>query len=150
MAVTKAAQTLPELIAIVGYSHTPPMDGECIVQCPHCGAYGAHVWTFICADGSRRGAMRECLKLFPISRNSNAKLVKKAFERKLKAENEQKRLASWWTEMVAAAEEFGENAPYIGHEAIIKAQNKMYTRVIFAERNRQTWLDRNGYRRRYR
>lgn len=149
-ATTKATQTLPELIAIVAYNHTPPVDGECVARCPHCGAHGAHVWGFICADGTRRGAMRECLKLFPVSRNSNAKLIMQAFERKMKAEREQKRLASWWSEMVAAAEDFGANAPYADHSAIVNAQNTMYSRVIAAEQKRQTWLDRNGYRRRYR
>ena len=30
-------------------------------SCPHCGAVGKRVWTFLCEDGVERGAMAGCL-----------------------------------------------------------------------------------------
>jgi hypothetical protein len=32
--------------------------------CPHCGSGGRYVWSFVCQDGTTRGAMRGCLDLF--------------------------------------------------------------------------------------
>lgn len=40
--------------------------------CPHCGADGRYVWWFRCEDGTRRGAMAGCIRLFPVSQIAKA------------------------------------------------------------------------------
>lgn len=37
-------------------------------QCPHCGAEGRYILRFQVEDGRILGAMRGCVKLFPVSR----------------------------------------------------------------------------------
>lgn len=152
----KSTQTLPEIVAIVGMRDFGPSDGEGSTCCPHCGASGRYVWHFICADGSRRGAMRGCIQLFPGSKSRYAKLVQEAFDRKAKVEEEnrslsvlapKRKLASWWQEMIDAAEEFG-SAKLPDHDAIQAATLKLNQAIAGAEGRRQDWLRRNGYGRR--
>lgn len=142
----KPTQTLPEIIAIVGMQDFGPCDGGSSTCCPHCGAEGRYVWYFICADGSRRGAMRGCLQLFPKAAGSSryAKLIQEAFDRQAKAKEEKKNLASWWREMVEAAEEFGQDK-YPDHDHIQAALSILHTKVANAEGRRQDWLSKNGY-----
>jgi hypothetical protein len=144
----KATQTLPEIVAITGMRDFGPCDddGEPTAHCPHCGAGGRYVWSFICSDGSRRGAMRGCIKLFPLASGSSryARLIQEAFDRYQAAQEDGKRLASWWHAMIVAAEEFG-RGQYPDHDAIVAAQQKLYQVVADAEIQRQGWLDRNGY-----
>lgn len=93
--------------------------------------------------------MRGCLKLFPVARDHSrfAKLIQEAFDRQSKARDENKKLASWWQEMVDAAEEFGATK-LPDHNAIIAARQVLHARVGAAESRRQDWLRRNGYGRR--
>lgn len=67
----KPTQTLPAIVVITGMKDFGPSDGEGSATCPHCGANGRYVWTFICADGSHRGAMRGYLQLFPQAAGSS-------------------------------------------------------------------------------
>lgn len=148
LATIKPTVTLPEIVAIVGMKDFGPSDGEGSTNCPHCGANGRYVWYFICADGSRRGAMRGCLKLFHQSAETSrySKLIQEAFDRQAKAKEEGKNLASWWREMVEAAEEFG-NGKLPDHDAIQAATLRLHQTVANAEGKRQDWLNKNGYRR---
>ena len=43
-------------------------------QCPHCGATGRFILRFQVADGRQLGAMRGCVKLFPVSRAAREEL----------------------------------------------------------------------------
>lgn len=142
----KATQTLPAIIAITGMHDYGPSDGEGSTCCPHCGARGRYVWSFICADGSRRGAMRGCIQLFPKAIGSSRyfKLIQEAFERRDKAKEEKKNLASWWQEMIDAAETFG-TAKLPDHDAIQAATLKLQQAIAVAEGRRQDWLNKNGY-----
>jgi hypothetical protein len=88
--------------------------------------------------------MRGCIQLFPQSGNRYTRLIKEAFERRSKAAEEKKKLASWWQEMVDAAEEFGAGA-LPDHETIQSATLRLQQRVAAAESSRQQWLSRNGY-----
>lgn len=146
IAQVKPTQTLPEIIAITGMRDFGPSDGEGSTNCPHCGARGRYVWSFICADGSRRGAMRGCIQLFPQAVGSSryAKLIQEAFDRRGKAAEEGKKLASWWQEMIDAAEAFGA-AQLPDHPAIEAAILTLHRAVAEAENKRQAWLARNGY-----
>lgn len=57
------------LVLFAGYhDHGPCEPGSPSAFCPHCGSGGRHVWEFFCQDGTRRAAMRGCLKLFPSSK----------------------------------------------------------------------------------
>lgn len=58
--------SLPKITRFLGTSDAgSPRDGGGTV-CPHCGAEGRYVHSFECEDGSRRGAMSGCIKLFPV------------------------------------------------------------------------------------
>lgn len=56
--------TLPKIIAITARTDAGEYGAA---TCPHCGADGRYVVSFVCEDGSKRGAMSGCIKLFPIS-----------------------------------------------------------------------------------
>lgn len=139
----KPTSALPSIIAVTGRRDSGEYGNA---SCPHCGALGRYVWTFICSDGTRRGAMSGCIKLFPQMKDTSriAKLIQEAFDRRAKAEEERKNLASWWREMVEAAEEFG-SAKLPDHDAIKAAIQVLYAKVSAAESRRQEWLNRNGY-----
>lgn len=57
-----ARETLPRIVAVLGRSDSGEYGAA---TCPHCGAAGRYVYTFQCDDGTTRGAMAGCLKLFP-------------------------------------------------------------------------------------
>lgn len=52
---------LPRIVHFAEWLDAP---GSC---CPHCGADGRFIARFVCADGTARGAMRGCIKLFPVA-----------------------------------------------------------------------------------
>lgn len=43
-------------------------------ECPHCGARGRFILTFVVEDGRQLAAMRGCAKLFPVSRIATEEL----------------------------------------------------------------------------
>lgn len=141
----KATQTLPAILAVTGMKDYGPSDGEGSACCPHCGARGRYIWYFICEDGSKRGAMRGCIQLFPRKSSRNDKLIQEAFERLNKAREENKNPASWWLDMVKAAEEFASLFPLEDHNAINSAYRELHNKVQDAENRRQDWLRKNGY-----
>jgi hypothetical protein len=75
--VTETQRQLPRIIAILGRTDAGEYGAA---TCPHCGADGRYITTFVCEDGKTRGAMSGCIKLFPISplANIHAKLLVKA------------------------------------------------------------------------
>jgi hypothetical protein len=64
--VTVAA--LPKIIRFTGVHDAGPADPRPNGVCPHCGAEGRYTFHFVCDDGNEYGAMRGCLKLFPVSK----------------------------------------------------------------------------------
>lgn len=73
--MTERAQ-LPRIVRFFG-------EDDCIgASCPHCGATGRYIWRFQVADGRELGAMRGCVKLFPVSRiaTEQQRLMRKARE----------------------------------------------------------------------
>lgn len=85
-----ATTALPKIVAVVSKSDSGEYGNA---TCPHCGALGRYVWTFKCDDGTTRGAMAGCIKLFPRSplADEHMKLVERFKERQA----EGKSLASW-------------------------------------------------------
>lgn len=71
-----AHASLPTIVRFHGMSRTGPGEDNC----PHCGAVGSVVHYFECVDGTRRGAMSGCIKLFPVSpvAREDMRLQKKA------------------------------------------------------------------------
>lgn len=65
--------TLPKIVRFLGTTSAPDS------TCPHCGASGMHVHSFVCEDGTTRAAMSGCIKLFPCSpvASEEARLRKK-------------------------------------------------------------------------
>lgn len=55
---------------------------EGMTTCPHCGATGRYVWYFQVEDGRELGAMRGCVRLFPVSRiaHEHQRLTMKALK----------------------------------------------------------------------
>lgn len=63
----KPVSTYPKIVAVLACDDHGPCDPEPSAICPHCGAGGRYVFTFLCEDGTRRGAMKGCIQLFPRS-----------------------------------------------------------------------------------
>lgn len=58
----QATTALPRIVRFLGTDDAPG------ASCPHCGAEGRWILRFQLEDGRRAGAMRGCVKLFPVSR----------------------------------------------------------------------------------
>lgn len=134
-----AVATLPTVLAVVGYADHGPSDGRGSASCPHCGAAGRYVYTLLCADGTRRGAMSGCLRLFPQAPEAN--LVGEALKRATAAAKRGERLSTWWADMVAAVRLL---EAHVSPEAI----EAFKLSIRAAEGRRQAWLRSNGYGRR--
>lgn len=95
---------LPKIVEYLNMTDAGPCDDGPTDTCPHCGSDGRYVHYFKCDDGSTRGAMSGCVKLFPVSRvvSEHMKLADK--ERELKAKGW--KLNSWQTKMLEAVEAF--------------------------------------------
>jgi hypothetical protein len=140
----KASIKLPAVLAITEVIDAGPCDGGYgSAQCPHCGAEGRYVIKFLCEDGVQRGAMQGCFKLFPGSTSPVARIIGEAFKRQRDLKPGQK-LATWWADMIAACEALktaDEPSPKPrAVEAFLAAVNG-------AERRRQDWLRRKGFKR---
>lgn len=55
---------LPRIVKFLGVDDHGPDGGA---SCPHCGATGRYVIRFQVEDGRQLGAMRGCVKLFPVT-----------------------------------------------------------------------------------
>lgn len=143
-----ASAKLPEILAVTGERDYGPsgFDGDGSTNCPHCGSRGRYVVTFICADGSRRGAMRGCFKLFPIARDAarTAALIQKAFDRVAEATVLKRKPAAWWLAMVEATEAFAAK-DLVDVPAILEARAGLFRAIWEAEASRQEWLTKNGF-----
>jgi len=140
--------TLPAIVAILGCQDGGPCtDGEPTAHCPHCGAGGRWVWTFLCEDGTRRGAMAGCLQLFPRKEGREGRLVQEAFKRAADAKEKRTKLASWWQDMVTAADALAASTAGPGRTSQdnLAAMIPFRVAVRMAEDRRQVWLKRNGY-----
>lgn len=83
-ASTQAAERapLPRIVRFLGTDDHGPGGNA---SCPHCGATGRYVVRFQVEDGRQLGAMRGCLKLFPVTelaRQHEYLIAKKARYRK--------------------------------------------------------------------
>jgi hypothetical protein len=95
------AADLPRIIRFDGKSDAGEYGAA---TCPHCGADGRYVWSFLCEDGTRRGAMAGCIRLFPVS--AVADEHRKIMERQADREKKGRNLASWDVAKLAAIEAF--------------------------------------------
>jgi hypothetical protein len=127
-----APETLPKIVAMVGKSDSGEYGNA---TCPHCGADGRYVWTFRCDDGTTRGAMAGCIKLFPRSAlvDEHQRLLDRLDERQAKGQT----LASWDQAKLAAIE-----AVVAGR--MTEAEALLVVKVENAKRT--AWMDRRGRR----
>ena len=129
-------RALPAIVAVLGVDDYGPCEGSLgSASCPHCGAQGRYVVRFMCEDGSRRGAMRGCIQLFP--RSPIARLTQAAYEHAGDARRSGTRLATWWADIIAAVGAFEKDRDL---EALRFA-------VLRADGSRRTWLACKGWRR---
>lgn len=130
---------LPSVVAVLGVTDGGPCDaGYGSATCPHCGAEGRYIINFLCDDGTKRGAMKGCFSLFRGSNTRTAKLIQEAFDRQRAAKEKRASLASWWSDMIAEANDFAANGSL--EEFPVFAQ-----RILDIDARRQNWLARNGY-----
>ena len=78
-----ATLSLPRIVRFLGTSDGGPSDGKGSAECPHCGASGRYVHRFQCEDGTTRGAMSGCIKLFPVHPIASADMALNERERDL-------------------------------------------------------------------
>lgn len=57
-----AVAGLPRIVDVLG---TDDYGEYGAANCPHCGAKGRYIKTVVCEDGTERGVMAGCFKLFP-------------------------------------------------------------------------------------
>ena len=132
--------TLPKILAVLGVDDAGPSPEGASANCPHCGAEGRYIVRFLCDDGSRRGAMRGCFKLFPNSNTRTAKLIEEAFKRKSATVSTRAKLASWWQEILDEVAGFE-----AANTSAAADLNLLATRIDAIDGRRQEWLKRNFY-----
>jgi hypothetical protein len=105
-------------------------------RCPHCGAEGRYVWTFLGDDGRRHGAMAGCLRLFKRADSYVARVTATAIEKVEAAGREGKKAASWWTAIIDATDRLGSGLISISdHAEIVRHQDRL----------RWDYLERRGF-----
>ena len=158
-AVNKSAETRrrnrerQEALGLKGAADTRPLTGIKIMTgfhdagpsepgapsafCPHCGSGGRYVWTFIGTDGSQRGAMKGCVKLFQVSWIAKSQMD--SIERFLKdwqAHRSGSRKyppASWDAEIYSATDDVASGAISV-EEAEAKIHASLSRRSAFLKR----------------
>lgn len=124
--------TLPRITAFDGVTDSGEYGNA---RCPHCGAEGRYVYHFYCEDGTRRGAMAGCIKLYPVS--PVAEEHKRIIDRQAKREKTGGELASWDQTKLEA----------INHLIDGETTEDEAMQTIQAENaKRQAWLDRRSRR----
>lgn len=132
---------ISRLVLFTGYDDCGPCEsGSPSAFCPHCGSGGRYVWTFVCEDGTRRGAMRGCLQLFP--QDSLAVKQLAAMERFIDAEQEKRAgrkgargPTSWDAAVMAATDDLETGKASVEQAA---------SRIRSAIQEREAWLYRRG------
>jgi len=122
-----------KIIAVLHRSDAGPEGGD---TCPHCGASGRYVLTFLCDDGVTRGAMSGCFQLFRRASGPVVALTRKACEKAAEARTSRRTLASWWEEILAATTRLGSGEI---------TPNEHRALVLSADGRRREWLARKGY-----
>lgn len=127
--MNQTAARLPRIIQFEGVSDSGEYGGA---TCPHCGADGRYVWTFITEDGERRGAMAGCIQKFPVSKlaEEHKRIIERSKDR---AKNGQK-LASWDIAKLAAIEAV-RDGELTADQALLVVQSE--------NAKRKQWMDRN-------
>lgn len=98
--------SLPMIVEFLYTSDAGPSGGgKGSAVCPHCGADGRYVHYFKCDDGSTRGAMSGCIKLFPVSivAQEHMRIVERLGELR-KQYGPDAKLNSWQAKMLEAIE----------------------------------------------
>lgn len=136
----KYGTTLPAIVAVLKIvDHGPCDDGHASAHCPHCGAGGRYIHYAILEDGTKIGAMRGCIQLFPQNHKYAkwSKLVTEAYKREQEAKEKKSKLAGWWDGMIGASEALWDG----------KIDVQRWAQAIAIEESaRQSWLARNGYK----
>ena len=116
-------QTLPKILRITGRIDGGEANSEI---CPHCGAEGRYITTFVLENGHEAGAMSGCLKLFP--KSEYAAIYSKAIAKK--------KPSRWDTDIMTGIDKYGRGE-------LSKEQLDNGLRAISMER--MTWRKRMGY-----
>lgn len=126
---------LPEIIQFLGTYDSGEYGNA---TCPHCGAEGRYVTSFVCADGKQRGAMAGCIQLYPVSPLAREHALVMGKISKAERAGREPKLNGWDTAILAACEDC-----YAGKIEVADA-----LRIIADQkRSRNNWLAKKGYRR---
>lgn len=111
--------TLPRIIQFEGVSDSGEYGNA---TCPHCGADGRYVWSFITEDGVRRGAMAGCIQKFPVSKlaEEHRKIIDRSKDRAKKGQ----KLASWDIAKLGAIEAVADGTMTVDQAlAVVASEN---------------------------
>lgn len=90
---TDKTKPLPRILALLGCEDHGPCDQGASACCPHCGADGRYVYSFLCEDGTVRGAMAGCLGRFP--KHKFASKIKSIMDKERKYRSTGWKLPTW-------------------------------------------------------
>ena len=131
---------LPMIVRFTDMYDGGPCDDGATATCPHCGSDGRYIFFFECEDGTERGAMRGCLKLFPVSKIAeiDRKLIEKEAELAKKYGREA-HLNSWQTAQREAIDAF--YAGSISQEEALRTIDREQRKMVEyrARKNRGRW-----------
>lgn len=141
----KATATLPtRIVTLETFDGGPMEDGG--TRCPHCGAEGRYIHSFLCDDGQVHAAMSGCIKLFPHRPTVMSKMAELAIQKQQELFEENRRssnsgshtrkLASWFQVTLDTLQKVR-----AGSMTLAEAD-----RVICEQSGRRyNWLVDNGY-----
>jgi hypothetical protein len=107
-------------------------------HCPHCGAAGRYITTYLTEDGEEYSAMAGCLNRAKKPHSQLARLTSEAFTRERDSKSKGKKLARWWQDIIDGVQAM--RSGQIDIDTLRKG-------VAEIEIERQDWLRRNGYTR---
>ncbi len=89
----KATAALPTRIVTLETFDGGPMEMS-NTRCPHCGAEGRYIHSFLCDDGRIHAAMSGCIKLYPYKPTTMSKMAELAIQKEQDLRDENRRSSS--------------------------------------------------------
>jgi hypothetical protein len=135
-----AIQNLPSIIVRLYTEDYGEYGAAC---CPHCGAKGRYIHTFLCDDGKLHSAMAGCIKLYPHKITTMSKMAEIALKKQKELNDHNKKtgnnqkLTSWFQATIDTLENLKN-----GKTTISEAN----TIICDQYNKRDWWLRKNGYK----
>jgi hypothetical protein len=124
--------SLPRIVRFLGVDDHGPGGSA---SCPHCGATGRYVIRFQVEDGRQLGAMRGCVKLFPVTELARQHEHFVAKQTRYSAQRPPWKLNALDAEALRGIEEAIDGKADV-HQAVIRAQTARKIAAMSARRRR--------------